>query len=556
VIKKSFKIIFKVNVAHMPNTPDQNGHQDDKALHQTISRNIFASMLSKIYYLATRLVIPPLVLSFVSLEEYGIWSYCFILLSYLAMSVFGITNVYIRYSAIWNARQEQEKINRLLSTGIISIALLCLSLFPLIAWLLPRLFPIFNVPESLESTAYYLILGTTAIFMIHLSFGVFGYLLQGMQMIVLERTIITVSWTIETAAIILFLFLGFGIYSLLYAYIIYVLSGILLSALACYIKIPGFNLSWRKFDRHMLKKFYYFGGIVQLSGLCGIANGAMARIFAGIFMGVQTTALYEIGQKFPKMSTSVPESITSVFLPTTAHLFAHQRQEKIASIYFLSSRYLNMITGLMMGFFASFASPMITAWLGPDPKYQASAIILAWFTFPLQMDLLTGPGSAVFRSVKQPAKELLYGGVQLLLFLFAALPILNTHGGSIAMINTLYFAIVSGTSLAYLAYCNRFLGLNQWKYAMQVLIPGFAPYLIGLGIAILAEPWFAKALEQRWETLFILLVSWAVYTAAAPSLLLIFFCPKEERKQMRDLIKQIFSTKLSEKETTHVDQKQ
>lgn len=35
------------------------------------------------------------------------------------MSSFGIANVYIRYVAEYNAKGEQDKINRLISTGLV-----------------------------------------------------------------------------------------------------------------------------------------------------------------------------------------------------------------------------------------------------------------------------------------------------------------------------------------------------------------------------------------------------------------------------------------------------
>ena len=43
----------------------------------------------------SRVGLPPIILSYVSLEEYGIWATCFIVISYLGMSTFGIANVYI-----------------------------------------------------------------------------------------------------------------------------------------------------------------------------------------------------------------------------------------------------------------------------------------------------------------------------------------------------------------------------------------------------------------------------------------------------------------------------
>lgn len=489
-------------------------------------------MLAKAYYLVTRLIIPPLVLSFVSLEEYGIWSICFILLSILGMSVFGVTNVYVRYCAVWDAEGNQEKINQLLSTGIVANFLICAALLPLVVMGIPLLYPIFQIEPSLQPTAFNMILGTTLIFMFHLSFGVFGYLLQSVQKIAVERAIMMVSWTFETLAIVAFLYSGFGIYSLLYAYVINVLILITIGALVCYRKIPGLHLSLRLFKVPMLKKFLSFGSIVQLSGFCGTINRSFERIFSGMFLGIQATGLYEIGLKLPRMSTIIPESITTVLLPTSSHLFAQKRNEKIAQVYFQGSRYLNMLAGLGMGFFAAFSTPVISAWIGPDPKFQSAATIMTWFTIALQMNLLTGPASAIFRSIKKPSRELLYGGIQLLLFVFAAYPILSLTTPNITLINMVIIVITVITASAYLIYFNTYFHVDHWRYFTRVLVPGFIPYMIGLGLEVLFDDWFDEAAGDRWQTLFILATVFAVYAFAASATLFFIFCPKAEREQI------------------------
>lgn len=523
---------------------------DDK-LHHTISRNIGASMLSKAYYLATRLVIPPLVLSYVSLEEYGIWAICFILLSILGMSVFGITNVYVRYCAVYDAKGEQDKINRLLSTGILTNFVICLCFLPLVIWGIPKLYPLFQIEESLQPTAYNMFLGTTLIFMVHLSFGVFGYLLHSVQKIALERALMMVSWTIETLAIVLFLHQGFGIYSLLFAYTINVFTLIILGAIACFRKVPGLKLSWNLFTPEMLKKFIYFGGIVQLSGICGTINRSFERIFSGMFLGIHATGLYEIGLKLPRTSTIIPESITAVMLPTSAHLYANERDDKVRSIYFRGSRYLNMLTGLGMGFFAAFAVPIISAWIGFGEKFKDAATIMAWFTIALQMNLLTGPASAIFRSIKQPAKELWYGGVQFILFAVLAYPLLTFTKPSITSLNTVLISITVVTAIGYIFYFNTFLKVDHWRYFTRVIIPGIIPYLVGFGLAILSNSWFEELDQQRWHTLWLVIGMLILYSIAAPAVLLYFFCPKSEREEIWGHFRNTIMDLVFRKEPSH-----
>src|SRR5204863_8266893 len=97
-------------VAHM--------NVDREGMKNLVSKNISLRLASKVLYLFTRIFLPPLTLHYVSLEEYGIWAACFIFVSYLGMSAFGISNVYVRYVAEYRAKQETEKINGSISTGV------------------------------------------------------------------------------------------------------------------------------------------------------------------------------------------------------------------------------------------------------------------------------------------------------------------------------------------------------------------------------------------------------------------------------------------------------
>ena len=161
---------------------------DNETLKNLISKNVFVSLFSNGFYLVTRLFIPPLTLSMVSLDEYGIWAACFVLVGYLGMGVSGIANTYIRYVGIYHKRGDIDAISRLLSTGL-TIATIGMALALILIWFgIPSLIRAFSVPEHLHDTAFHLFFGTVCIFMAELSWGAFSFALVGLQKIVAEKT--------------------------------------------------------------------------------------------------------------------------------------------------------------------------------------------------------------------------------------------------------------------------------------------------------------------------------------------------------------------------------
>lgn len=509
--------------------------REDEKIRHTITNNIKASLVTNVFYLATRLGIPPFVLTYVSLAEYGLWSYCFIILSYLGMGVFGVTNVYVRYAAIFFAKRDYTSINRLISTGVFSIAVTSSCLLTLLWFGIPWLLSLFNVGEDLQQTAFILIIGTTLIFIADLTLGVFGYILQSLQLIVAEKTIWTISFTVESLAIIILLLNGQGIYSLLWAFAIRTLISLSLSAYVAKNRLPSLALSPRLFSKHMLKLFLNFGGIVQLAGLLGIINRSIKKVLAGTFIGLEATGLYEVGEKFPVMSLNLPGSITAVFLPAASQFHANGEDERIIQVYVKGSRLINLLTGSMMGFMAAFSIPLINAWLGINPVYEIAASILSWFTIAYQMDTLTGPVSAIYRAINEPQKELYYGFFQFFLTVTAAAIGFYYWEPSIPVINFTVATMMVLAACIYLYMSNSFLNISHRRYFKSVILPGLYPYLIGYSLWFLSSPWFHAI--GRIQTVWRFFVCLGLYIAIWLPILYWFILSKVEQQELKKRLK-------------------
>lgn len=510
-------------------TPHQKKAEEDETIRRTIAGNIKASLLTNIFYLGSRLCIPPIVLAYVSLAEYGLWSYCFVILNYLGMGVFGITNVYVRYIAIYFAHKDYAKINSLLSTGILSITSICVVLLGLLWLAIPWLLNLFHVAPELYHTAFILIIGSTIIFMSDLSIGAFTYVLQSLQLIVAEKMIWMISFTVESLFIIFFLYEGYGIYSLLYAFAIRIGLSIVFSTYVAYQRLPSLQIRFRHFSKEALKLFLHFGGIVQLAGLLGIANRSNKKVLAGAFLGLEATGLYEVGEKFPAMALNLPGSITAVFLPAAAQFHANEQDGKIIQIYLKGSRLINLLTGSMMGFMAAFSIPLIDAWLGKNPTYFVASSILSWFTIGYQMDTLTGPISAIYRAINQPLRELFYGIAQLSLTLTAACLGIYLFGASFDIINITVASMMVAAACAYLYVSNRFLNISHITYFFSVILPGLYPYAIGFVLWWLMKPYFLNL--SRIDTLWMFLLSLALYLIVWLPFLFLVVLSKTERAE-------------------------
>lgn len=498
-----------------------------------VSRNAAAQMLGRLIYLVTRVALPPITLRFVSLDEYGIWSTCFLIIGYIGIGAFGVANVYIRFAAEYNATGRRDEIGSLLGVGLaITVAFGAVTMAVLWAGL-PWVNAWFKIPDHLQATADMLILGTVATMLLDMSFGSFAYILQGVNRIAQQTLVWILGCLLETGLIVGMLMQGFGVYGLLWAFVARYAFSILLYAVLCYRAIPGLRLSLHGW-REKLRLFAGYGGILQLTGLVSIFVYSVERICAGLLTGVGAVGLLDIGQKFPMMASQLFGSAQTSFLTALTHLHATDQRDEIVRIYLRGTRYLNLLNGLAMGFMAPFGLSIVTAWMGANPAFAEAAAILTFAAVGYHFHALSGPATTYFQGIKRPWLPLVGFLVpQLLLAGLALLPALAEWGPTLLAVVGAMAAGRVLSSLLFLAYTNRTLGLSQWRFLGFGLLPGLVPYGLGLGLEYLARPWLASVGTGRLQLIPALAGLGMAYVVLAGLVLWGGFSLREERAAVR-----------------------
>ena len=295
---------------------------------QKLVSNAVAGMLSTVVYMLSRLLLTPVILNYLSLSEFGLWSLCFIILSYAGMGGFGVNSTYIRFAARYLAEGKEAEISKLLSTGVTYMFTFCSLFFAGLYFLMPFLMERFNVDPSQREVAATLLLGTAAVFSIELVLGGFRFIVNGMHEFTREKTVTTIAGLLEIGAIIGFLALGAGVKGLLYAFAV----RLVLETLGCWFiaksLLPSLRVSLRLFSREHLRHFFGFGGKVQILGILGIFLTAVDRMFITAISGLAAGGMFEIGRKLPSTAGGISSSSFGPILSTSAHLEGKWKEGK------------------------------------------------------------------------------------------------------------------------------------------------------------------------------------------------------------------------------------
>lgn len=496
----------------------------------SLSRNTVAAIFGRLLYVLTRVGLPPLILHFVSVEAYGIWATCFVLISYIGMGAFGVSNVYIRYVAEYNAKHQTENIGQLLSAGLL-LTLAFSALTMLALWFgMPWLLAWFKVPAELQETARVLILGTVATMLLDLTFGAFSYVLGGLQRIALSTYVWILSYLLEVVLIVAFLLSGWGVVSLMWAFVArYIFSTIVYVAL-CFRAVPGLRLSLHGLRAANFRPFLGYGGVLQIIGLISVFLYSVEKILAGRFAGVGSVAILDVGQKFPMMTSQVFAAFTSSYLPAVTHLHSLGEHEELRRLYLQATRSMNVLNGLAMGFMAAFAGLIMTVWIGERSDIHDTVPILLAATIGFQLHELTGPASSYFQGIHQPARLFEYLTLQLLGIGIGLVLVVRYMGYDVVVIAELVAAARVVGSLIYLARANRTIGIANGRFFRQVLLPGLVPYAWGFALFSLINPWLAPLAGQRLWLLGALTAAGVVYMVWSLGYLWLVQLAREERQ--------------------------
>jgi O-antigen/teichoic acid export membrane protein len=353
-----------------------------------LAANSAAGMVTQALHLASRIAVTPYVLAYIPLREYGLWTICFVIISYAGISAFGINNVFVKYVAEYQSRDDIDSISRLMTTGLTALTCLCAAMFAVLYFGLPWFMTRHGVDPAFGSMAGALILGSAAIFLFDIVMGAFRGMLEGMQEIALMSFLSLAAVVLEVALIFILLPAGMGVYGMLAAYAAKtVLLNVVLAAL-CYKRLSGLRISPAFFDKSCLRLFVVFGGKVQALGFMGIFIETFDRVVAGSMLGLEAAGLIEIGRKFPNTARGFSGAAFGPFLPAAAYLggwweggvwpTAGQKLQKYLRIGGLALVFGLALVAIPLALVEGGVSlpslPAITA----RPTLVTAAVLLAW----------------------------------------------------------------------------------------------------------------------------------------------------------------------------------
>jgi len=486
-------------------------------VRRSLPRNIATDIGARIAYLVTRLAVPPFVLAHIALSTYGLWTTAFVVVSYIGISTMGLSSVYIKYVAEFSAKGEFERANRLLSSGLAVTIPVCVATFAAVWFIWPSLSHLLHVAPALQGDAREVVLTVVAIFLASIGLSGFRDALVAEQRTAQVQVIWIVSFVLETALIFLLVGLGRGIRGLAEAFLVRTILEIGLAFWLAFRSLPWLRISASLVELQSLKLLFNFGTTAQVLSFLAVALNSIERAVAAPLVGLDAAALLDLAKKLPTMAGSVPMAFATSLVPAASFLQgalhdgseeSEEWKQTVHKLYYKGARYMNLLAGLSLALPACTSGFILYAWIGKH--YQGGALLMTAFCISTQANLLTGPGTSILRGIGKIGEEFYYALPNIAL-LAITLPLSRflLHGWTVVGVG---LAVAISTLLAaaiFLVRAHKVLGIPLQKYATQVLLPGFAPFVVGIPLGTVGLLFFTHL--NRWEEVGALTLLGAVY---------------------------------------------
>lgn len=438
-------------------------------------RNTLASGATSVLGLGLSLVLLPFLIHQLGTEAYGVWALAISLSfigGYASLTDLGVEASAARYVAEGRSTDDDEAVNRTLSTALAFFGGMALLITPPLVLLAGALTGLFNIDADLQNDAQLCFMLVACHLFFELPARVFFAALEGVQRFTVYQAIEATRAILQAALFVTVVLAGWGIVGLGAALAATSLLVLIVGAIASRRAIPSMRLSPSRVSRVELRRLIRFGGALFILRFAGLLYRQMDRVIIGIALGVRQVTTYEVANRIQGGALMVQSISTSAVLPAAA--YARAQPQILRDMYVRGTRYSSAISLPVVIAALIFAEPLITDWLGDSLRDAVSPTRI--FLCVLLLMIFNNVGTTMLVALGRRLKAYIVAVVaNVLINLVVSIALVHPLGINGVLIGSL---IGNGLLAPYLVHlCLREFGVSVGEWARGIIwpmVPGLA----------------------------------------------------------------------------------
>jgi O-antigen/teichoic acid export membrane protein len=198
---------------------------------------------------------------------------------------------------------------------------------------------------------------------------------------------------------ILFLQRGFGIFGLAVNSLLIQLITVVWTWWTVRRFMPKVRLGWH-FNPRLLKEMFSYGAKIQVSQVGNLVCFNVDKLIISRFLGVAAVSFYEVGSRLTAIMRAIPLVMLSALIPATSELGARNDREKIRQTYYVTSKYVCMMTVAVMAFIILEAHSVVNFWIGEG--FESSVILIQILAIGYGVNVMGGAASQTGAGIGRP----------------------------------------------------------------------------------------------------------------------------------------------------------
>ena len=119
---------------------------------------------------------------------------------------------------------------------------------------------------------------------------------------------------------------------------------------------------------------FSYGAKIQVSRFGSLVCFQVDKLIISRVLGIASVSFYEVSSRLTSFMRAVPLVMVSALIPATSELGARNNRDMIRRTYYLSSKYVAMVTVAMVAYIVLEARSAVYLWIGNG--FEQSVILI------------------------------------------------------------------------------------------------------------------------------------------------------------------------------------
>jgi len=419
----------------------------------------------------------PMLLMFLSKEQYGLYQLVGSMVAYLTIMDFGLANTTVRYYSQLLAKKDIAGQENLLATMLrlytgISCLIAIVAII-LLYILLPFYTKTLSLAELFTAKIVYWIMIVNL--MVVIPGHIFSAIIQAHEKFVFLKVVHVLNIILQP--VLVFVILNFKS-SIVALVVVQTLCNISLFSANAYYSIfkLGAKFHLHKWEGKFVKEILFFSFFIFLNAIMDQIYWKTGQLILGAVIGTISVAIYSVAIQLTMAYIGFSANISSVFLPKLSALAVKNDLTETNNIFIKIGRLQFYVVMLIFFGFMLFGKQFINLWVGEAflPAYYYTLLFMGALIIPL----IQNTGILILQAKNKHAFRAVIYLIIAIISVIVSIPLAKKYGAMACAVVTAS-CLLLGHGLIINIYYNH-LGIaimKFWKEILRLFIPMIIPVI-------------------------------------------------------------------------------